>query len=879
MVKTLNLWQSFMSSDILKMLKERNDKMIFKKLKKIAAFSVAAVLLLTSTAYGSLYTVYDLKDEVRLSKGIRYERIEKYTSSGWMNLNLIRADLTDNYTGVAPINNENGVSKRATLSSMIRSSGAVAAVNGDFFYMGDPTYTYGPLIRNHKLITSPLPYSDGYPTVSGLVDGSVDISVWNPKISLYGSDSTEFNVIVLNKTSSIDWGPTILTTDWNKTSPGYTTKDIVEIVVTDNIVSEVRKNQPPVKIPENGYLIVSSNATTMENMLNSFKEGHPVSLNIELDFSPEEVNWSFGALNYLVKDGMVNEISSQVLGSHPRTAIGFNKDNTEMILLTIDGRHREYVGVKQTELAQIMIDLGAYNAVNMDGGGSTTMGVDFLRNANISVVNLPSDGRERNIASGVGVFDNSPESNRVDKIHIAASQDTIFNNTETELELKFYNEYYAPLDIALDQVKFEVSPAGAGKVVNNLFIPEQPGKATITAYVGNGEGHIEIDVLDKAVALKVSTDSITLGLNSTYELGDVLGIDKDGNSALIPWKYLNFSYRNRVGKIEEGIFTSGDTANTGAVTISFDDAVKNILVKVGYRYKTLDRFENLDNLKLRLYPEESNGQISIRKDLVKEGHHALKLDYDFTKMTDQSIAFIEFGEDGEGIKLEDKPLAIGMWVYGDGKDHWLRTRVYDVYGKEVRIDFAEEVNWTGWKWVEAKIPEGIAYPIRLKNIYLAEINETKKDAGTIYIDNLRVMYEPMDKQLGLREETKFVDPLKTSKIADYIEKLTISQGEYDYEGSGEIVYCEGIISNGSMSASNTTMWNNIKSLSSYQDKVLVLSMNASIDNIKDEREVRILKEILENASVNNDVFLVFEGESENTIIENRVRYISYTENF
>ncbi|NLJ58977.1 MAG: hypothetical protein GX339_09050, partial [Tissierellia bacterium] len=169
--------------------------------------------------------------------------------------------------------------------------------------------------------------------------------------------------------------------------------------------------------------------------------------------------------------------------------------------------------------------------------------------------------------------------------------------------------------------------------------------------------------------------------------------------------------------------------------------------------------------------------------------------------------------------------------------------------------------------------------IRLKNIYLAEINETKKDAGTIYIDNLRVMYEPMDKQLGLREETKFVDPLKASKITNYIEKLAISQGKFDYEGNNNIVYCEGIISNGTMSSSNTTMWNNIKSLPHYEDKVLVLSMNGSIDNIHDEREVRILKEILEKASVNNDVFLVFEGESENTIIENRVRYISYTENF
>lgn len=849
-------------------------------LKKLAAISAAAILLLSSSAYGSsLYTVYDLSEEIKLSKSITYERIEKYTSSGWMNINVIRADLTDEHTEIKPISNEDGISNRAVLSSMIKSSGAVAAVNGDFFYMGDPTYTYGPLIRDNKLITSPLPFNDGYPSVSKLLDGTVDISVWNPKITLYGSDSTEFNVIVLNKTSSIEWGATILTSDWNKTSPGYSTKDIVEVVIVDNVVSEVRKNQPSTIIPDNGYIVASSNPATMEQMLNSFNEGHPVSLNVELDFNPDDVNWSFGALNYLVKDGKENVISSQVLGVNPRTAIGFNQDNTQIIMVTIDGRHRDYVGARQTELAKIMIELGAYNAVNMDGGGSTTMGIDFLKNANVTVVNMPSDGRERKIASGVGVFNNYPDSDKVDIIEIQASQNAVFNKTESSLELKLFNEYYTPVDFDLKNVDFTVSPVGAGNVVNNIFMPEKPGKATITAHAGNAEGQIEIDVLDKPVALKLDTDSLTLGFNDKYELGSVLGIDKDGNSAFIPWRYIDFSYRNRVGKVENGVFTSSDISNTGAVTLTFGDAVKHIQVKVGYRYKTLNRFENLDNLKLTLYPEDSYGKISITKDFVKEGKNALQLDYDFTKMTDQSISFIEFGNDGEGIKLEDKPLAIGMWVYGDNKAHWLRTRITDAYGTQLKIDFEEEVNWTGWKWVEAKIPEGIAYPITLKNIYLAEINETKKDAGTIYIDNLRIMYEPKDKELGLRAETIFEDFMKKPAIANYNERLTISKGKYNYEDTNDIIHCEGKITNGTMSAADTTMWNNIKSFMELEDKVLVLSLNGHIDNIHDEREVRILKEILENASQSNDVFIVFAGESENTVIENNVRYISYDDSF
>lgn len=851
-------------------------------IKKIAAFSAALAIMLSSYAYGSsLYTVHDLSQQTRLSTGITYERIERYTSVGWMNINVIRANLTDKYTEIKPITSENGVGNRAPLSSMIKSSGATAAVNGDFFYMGDPTYTYGPLINDDKIITSPLPYSYGYPTVSMLLNGNVDISVWNPKITLYGSDSTAFDITVLNKTSSMDWGATILTSDWNKTSPGYDgKKDTVEVVVIDKTVSEVRKNQSSTMIPENGYIIASSNAATMEQMMKSFIPGQPATLNIELDFSPENVEWAFGALNYLVKDGQLNDISDEVLGTNPRTAIGFNKDNTEMIMVTIDGRNKNYVGVKQTELAEIMLGLGAYNAVNMDGGGSTTMGVDFLKNSNITVVNIPSDGRERKIASGVGVFNTSPDSDNVSMVEIIPAQDKVFNNTEVALNFKFLNEYYTPLEVNANKVTFNITPSNAGRIENNVFYPSKSGKAVITAEINGSEGQVEIDVLESPVSLKFNTDSLVMGFNDTYEIGEILGIDKEGNSAYIPAKYISYSYRNRVGNVENGIFTAGDVSNTGAITATFGNAVKHIQVKVGYRYKTLNRFEDLNNLKLTLYPEESSGNISITKDFVKEGSSALRLNYDFTKMTDQSIAFVEFGKDGEGIILEEKPKAIGMWVYGDGKNHWLRTRITDAHNNQIKITFEDEVNWNGWKWVEAHIAEGTAYPVTLKNIYLAEINETKKDTGTIYIDNIRIMYEPKDKQLGLREETEFVDSLKAKSVEDFSEKLVVTDNKKEIQlPKGEIIYFDGIISNGTMSGSNTTMWNNIKSFTNYKNKVLVLTMNADLDNINDQREVKVLKDILEKASENNQVFVVYKGLDENAVIENNVRYITYDDSF
>jgi exopolysaccharide biosynthesis protein len=70
---------------------------------------------------------------------------------------------------------------------------------------------------------------------------------------------------------------------------------------------------------------------------------------------------------------------------HPRTAVGFSRDSSTLYLLAVDGRSQRSVGVTLDELASLMRRLGAWNAMNFDGGGSTTMVI------NGAVVNVPSD--------------------------------------------------------------------------------------------------------------------------------------------------------------------------------------------------------------------------------------------------------------------------------------------------------------------------------------------------------------------------------------------------------------------------------------------------------------------------------------------------------
>ena len=70
---------------------------------------------------------------------------------------------------------------------------------------------------------------------------------------------------------------------------------------------------------------------------------------------------------------------------HPRTAVGFSRDSSTLYLVTVDGRSENSGGMTLSELATLLRKLGAWHAMNFDGGGSTTMVVEGV------VRNKPSD--------------------------------------------------------------------------------------------------------------------------------------------------------------------------------------------------------------------------------------------------------------------------------------------------------------------------------------------------------------------------------------------------------------------------------------------------------------------------------------------------------
>lgn len=99
---------------------------------------------------------------------------------------------------------------------------------------------------------------------------------------------------------------------------------------------------------------------------------------------------------------------------NPHTAVGVSKDKTKVYLVTVDGRQAGYSeGMRTDEMAKLMLKFGAWDAINFDGGGSTTLAIDDTDDgrADSRLLNSPSDnsspakpGTDRVVANSLAVF-------------------------------------------------------------------------------------------------------------------------------------------------------------------------------------------------------------------------------------------------------------------------------------------------------------------------------------------------------------------------------------------------------------------------------------------------------------------------------------------
>ena len=177
----------------------------------------------------------------------------------------------------------------------------------------------------------------------------------------------------------------LYTPEWNRST--LTDRRGVEVIVREDTVSAVRVNVGSNLIPSSGY-ILSGSGKYADWLKQRARVGSRAEISYQLTSreNPESPlpleNCSYtSAGTLLIRDGQrFTDYGSESFEPwfydlrHPRTAIGISRDNNTLWLIVADGRQPGLaMGMTLPELTDLLVDLGAHNAYNLDGGGSSTM--------------------------------------------------------------------------------------------------------------------------------------------------------------------------------------------------------------------------------------------------------------------------------------------------------------------------------------------------------------------------------------------------------------------------------------------------------------------------------------------------------------------------
>ncbi|MCX7993917.1 MAG: phosphodiester glycosidase family protein [Fimbriimonadales bacterium] len=389
---------------------------------------------------------------------------------------------------------------RELTSRMAWRHRAIAAINADFFDGGDPL---GLCIVNGELVSEPFPGRPGVGwTATGQVvmgDPILDADVTRP-------DGARLAITGLNRTAKAE-GDMVLFTPFFGTTAQAAGRGVAVVLealprpvrvgaTVQAVVREVNEGSSA-PISATGGALIGTGAAA--EFLRALQPGERVTIRVDLQGDGaaqwRTVQEAVAGGPWLIRNGKIltpNEqgggfnLQTFVERRHPRTAVGRTAQG-EVIWVTVDGRQPQSQGATLSELAQIMARYGAVDAINLDGGGSTTL---VVRNM---LVNSPSDGTERPVSNAWLVYDDAqrPSLPRYTNYRIEPPQATLKVGEQTRFRLMRGEQAVSTWEA--------VWGAGSLGFIDQWgrFRALRPGRGVISVYVDGQWLHAPVEVIEE----------------------------------------------------------------------------------------------------------------------------------------------------------------------------------------------------------------------------------------------------------------------------------------------------------------------------------------------------------------------------------------------
>ncbi|WP_344681742.1 phosphodiester glycosidase family protein [Saccharopolyspora taberi] len=687
-----------------------------------------------------------------VAPGLELTEFDRFGPAGWIRGDVLTADLAESRLEPRYLN-PGSASGPKPLSEQAARAGAVAGVNGDFFDIGVTGAPVGVGMGDGQLLNAPAGGHNQVAAVGDRLGGLMEIFL---EAEMTRADGTKTRITDLNAPKVSPEGIALYTPYWGDASRRSAVdgaSKVTEVEVTDGVVSRVGDTPVDGPIPQGAVRLLGVGAGA--DLLASVRQGEPVDVRYAPRTDGALPQVAVGGNKVLLRDGVVQQVDDTAL--HPRTAAGFSADGKRMWLVTVDGRQADSRGMTERELGEHLKSLGADDAINLDGGGSSTLLAREEGENAAGVHNSPSDGHERLVPNGIG-FSVSPGSGRLTGFRVSAGDDRALSGLSRRMEAFGHDETGAPV---VATPEWNVSPGGSGRVSDGVFHAGQPGEAQITARLAEAKGEAKISVLGPPVRLGTSTEQVRLAGNGAQGRFQILGYDAEGFGTWIDPADVRLEYdANQVRISPDGdgfLVTALVPLASSVITAHVGDQVTRLGVTVGSEAKPLSPLDTVDGWKASVYPQPVTASLSQVEG--REGTPAVGLDYSLTGTTATRAAYVNADP---MLDLPAGTQKLGVWVNGDGLGGWLRFTLTDSAGVATTVDLARHVDWQGWRYVEAPIPSGVTGSAKLQRIYVVETDGARQYEGRLAFDDLTVSVAP---PVDVPEDTVPDDPTVVQNAA------------------------------------------------------------------------------------------------------------------
>lgn len=654
-----------------------------------------------------------------IAPGIEYGDYQLDTASGPLAVHVVAvAPHRGDVKLESVVANDSLVSRGETVGSMARRTRAVAGINGDFFDIGNTNRPVNMVVRAGALLQ--LPYKRYVLAVTH--DGAAHIA----EFAFTGQ------VVIEDRTMPLDGidempqpggGISLLTPLYGRV-PAHDNLTLLELQPLDGVpplaryrVTGVADNlspQPPgyyaaigpdeygvLGVPDTGSVIIASG------------DLQPIALG--------DITAAIGGGALVLHDGQWYDdpdapYREENARRMPCSGAAIAPDG-RIFFVEVDGRQPEIsVGVTRPQFSALMRALGATEGLLLDGGGSSTMVVRRLGESVASVVNSPSDGKERPISDGLFVYSTAPTG---PPVRLVARPGIVRAMDGAQIPVRI-----AAVDaadhVAGDNVSVAASvvPAQLGAFRDGTFVALRPGSGALELSGAGLKGRIPIEITTTPARVTIAPARPNVDPGSTIAL-QARAFDSHGYKLSLP-PMLRWSAS--AGTIDRfGQFHAA--SNDANVSVRIGTALAAARITVGSHDVALPFAQNA-----RFLTARRGGQGSVERNAGCGS--CVRLSFAFGNGERAAYA-------ASDIALPDDTIGISFDLQDDGSAARVRVAVRNEINEDVLLD-ASQLGQPGWRSVAVRFPTDTR-AARLMSIYVLPPKGMEISEGSVVLRNVRAI--------------------------------------------------------------------------------------------------------------------------------------------